>query len=55
MKLLTTVFKIIFRLVISLALEEMVIQWASIVYKVTESETLVRYIICHDLEAEIIF
>ena len=33
----------------------MAVQWASMVYKVTPAETQVRYIMCHDADAELVF
>ena len=33
----------------------MVVQWATMVYTVTPTETLVRYIVCHDADAELVF
>ena len=33
----------------------MVVQWASMVYEVTPEETQVRYVICHDADAELVF
>ena len=33
----------------------MAVQWATIVYEVTSAETPVRYIICHDADAELVF
>ena len=33
----------------------MAVQWATMVYEVTAIETLVRYIIYHDIEAELVF
>ena len=33
----------------------MVVQWASMVYEVTPVETSVRYVVCHDADAELVF
>ena len=33
----------------------MAVQWATMVYEVTAVETLVRYIVCHDTYAELVF
>ena len=33
----------------------MAVQWATIVYEVTIAETLVRYIVCYDTNAELVF
>ena len=33
----------------------MVVQWASMVYEVTPEETQVRYVVCHDADAELVF
>ena len=33
----------------------MVVQWATLVYEVTTVEILVRYIVCHDIDAELVF
>ena len=33
----------------------MVVQWATMIYEVTSIETLIRYIICHDADAELVF
>ena len=33
----------------------MAVQWAIIVYEVTAVESLVRYIVCHDIDAELVF
>ena len=33
----------------------MAVQWATMVYEVTAAETLVRYIVCHDTYAELVF
>ena len=33
----------------------MTVYWATTVYKITEVETLVRYIVYHDTDAELVF
>ena len=33
----------------------MVVYWAMMVYEITEAETLVRYIVHHDTDAELVF
>ena len=33
----------------------MAVQWASMVYEVTPEETQVRYVVCHDADAELVF
>ena len=33
----------------------MAVQWATMVYEVTSAETLVRYIVCHNADAELVF
>ena len=33
----------------------MAVQWATMIYEVTPTETLVRYIMCYDLNAELVF
>ena len=33
----------------------MAVQWASIVYEVMPAETQVRYVVCHDADAELVF
>ena len=31
------------------------VQWASMIYEVTPAETSVRYVVCHDANAELVF
>ena len=33
----------------------MAVQWASMVYEVTPAETSVRYVVCYDADAELVF
>ena len=33
----------------------MAVQWATMIYEVTSAKTLVRYIVCHDLDAKLVF
>ena len=33
----------------------MAVQWASMVYEVSPEETQVRYVVCHDPDAELVF
>ena len=33
----------------------MAVQWASMVYKVTPTETSVQYVVCHNADAELVF
>ena len=33
----------------------MVVYWATVVYEITEAETLVRYIVCRDTNEELVF
>ena len=33
----------------------MAVQWASMVYEVTPVETQVRYVVCYDVDAELVF
>ena len=33
----------------------MAVQWASMLYEVTPAETSVRYVVCHDADAELVF
>ena len=33
----------------------MVVQWATMVYEVIPVETLMRYIVCRDADAELVF
>ena len=33
----------------------MVVYWATIVYEVVAAETTVRYMVCHDVDADVVF